>query len=137
MSELNTFSLSVIVGRLASQIGALITGACGSVLSYQPKNPYVTTPERESLLKSLYNRNCTALETQLRLAEPTSLARDSSGHTAKLKAVHTISMFESMSSVEAMRFVAETRHSEAWNKVSSFVGSLKEQLKTPAASIIL
>jgi hypothetical protein len=44
-------------------------------------------------------------------------------------------MFESLSSVEAMQFVAETKHSEAWNKVSSFVGSLKEQLKTPEASI--
>jgi len=135
MSELNTFSLSAIVGRVASQIGALITGACGSLVSYQPKNPYVTTPERESLLKNLYARNCTALETQLGLSESTSLARDASGNTAQLKAVHTISMFESMSSVEAMRFVAETKHSEAWNKVSSFVGSLKEQLKTPEASI--
>jgi hypothetical protein len=43
-------------------------------------------------------------------------------------------MFESMSTVESMRFVAETKHSEAWNTVSSFVCSLKEQIRTPEFS---
>jgi hypothetical protein len=131
MSELNTFSLSVIMGRAVSEIAGFISNACGSLLRYEPKNPYITTPERESLLKSLYARNCAALENDLGMARSLSLATDISRHAAQLKAVHTISMFESMSSVESMRFVAETKHSEAWNTVSSFVGSLKEQLRTP------
>jgi hypothetical protein len=135
MSELNTFSLSVIMGRAISEIGEFISSACGSLLRYQPKNPYITTPERDRLLKSLYARNCTALENKLGLAPSLSLATDTFRHAAQLKAVHTISMFESMSSVESMRFVAETKHSEAWNTVSSFVGSLKEQLRTPEFSI--
>jgi len=135
MSELNTFSLSVIMGRAISEIGDFISSACGSLLRYQPKNPYITTPNRDSLLKSLYDRNCTALENKIGLAKSFSLTADSYRHAAQLKAVHTISMFESISSVESMRFVAATKHSEAWNTVSSFVGSLKEQLRTPEFSI--
>ena len=131
MSELNTFSLSVIMGRAVSEIADFISGACGSLLRYQPKNPYITTPERDSLLKSLYARNCAALESKVGMAPSLSLATGISGHAAQLKAVHTISMFESISSVESMRFVAETKHAKAWNKVSALVGALKEQISTP------
>jgi hypothetical protein len=131
MSELNTFSLSVIMGRAISEIGDFISSACGSLLGYQPRNPYTTTPERESLLRSLYTRNCASLESKLGLAPSLSLATGVSGHVTQLKAIHTISMFESISSVESMRFVAQTKHAKAWNKVSALVGTLKEQISTP------
>lgn len=136
MSERNTFSLSVLMGRAISEIGDLISSACGGLLRYRPKNPYITTTERESLLESLYVRNCTALESKLGMPESFSLTTDISGHVTRLKAIHTISMFESMSSVESMRFVAETKHSKAWNEVSAIIGNVKEQLKNPESGIM-
>jgi len=125
MSEINIFTVGLLIGEAAIGIGKIIGKLCGVAGPYQLKNNYVATSEREMLLKALYDKNFAAFEN-------TCLSnRSARDPGARLKAIHSISMFESISDVEPMAFVAEKRHGEKFRRAAAIVADMKKWLEHP------
>ena len=140
MSELSVFSIGFFVGAAALLgIGKMIAGACGGLSSYQPKNTYVATPEREMVLQSLYAKNVTIFEDKYILRNdgkiPNSQVMDHSLLNAKLEAIHVKSMFEAMSDIEPIAFVAKQKHEPRLKKLRSIISDITTQLDDPVINV--
>ena len=135
MSEMSIFSIAVLIGTAGQGIARLIGKACGDISQYQPKNDYLATPEREILLQSLYSKSFASLEDQYLVNNDTKQFHenltDDVERSAQLKAIHVISMFESVSQVEPMAFVAEKKHGYKLKKNGSAISAMKKHLITP------
>jgi hypothetical protein len=128
MSELNNFSIGALVGTAVVGIASLIGKACGAACQFQPKNEYLSTPEREMLLRSLYAKNFSDYENRILSNESMRAFRGDKSAIDREKAIHTVSMFESITNVEPMTFVAKAKFGEKWKKIESAVSKIKTEL---------
>ena len=135
MSEMSIFSIAVLIGTAGQGIARLIGKACGDISQYQPKNDYLATPEREMLLQSLYSKSFASLEDQYLVNNDMKQFHenltDDFERSAQLKAIHVISMFESVSQIEPMAFVVEKKHGDKLKKIGSAISAMKKHLITP------
>lgn len=128
MSEINIFSIGALVGAAAYGIASIIGKACGSACQYQPNNEYLSTPEREMLLRSLYSKNFAELENRIVSNKGAKTFRQDNAAIHKVKAIHTVSMFETITNVEPMAFVAKAKFGEKWKKIESAISKIKTEM---------
>ena len=135
MSELNHYSVSARMGNAVNGIVKIISKSCSALNNHKFKRNYLATADRKIRLQKLYESNFEKMKKRYAiidrskaLAKPRDI--DLSQDT-RIKAIHTVSMFESLSQVKPMALVAKTRHSDSWEKISSTVSALKHLLKTP------
>jgi hypothetical protein len=134
MSELNNFSIGALVGTAVVGIAYLIGKACGTAYQFQPKNEYLSTPEREMLLRSLYAKNFANIENRLSNESMRAFRKDNPA-IGRAKAIHTVSMFESITNVEPMAFVAKEKFGEKWKKIESAISKIKTELDSENSNL--
>ena len=134
MSELYHYSLSARMGNAVNEIIKIISKSCAALNCHKLKNVYLATAEREMRLKRFYDNNFAKLHESHPISAGSRAYEiqdiDLSQNT-RIRAIHTVSMFESLSQVKPMALVAKTRHSARWEETSSAVSALKHQLKSP------
>lgn len=135
MSEINNFSIGVLVGTALFGIAYLIGKACGAACQFQPKNEYLSTPEREMLLRSLYAKNFADFENRRLSNESIRTFHRDNAANDRAKAIHTVSMFETIANVEPMAFVAKAKFGEKWKKIESAVSKIKTELNSPTFNL--
>jgi len=130
MSEITHYSLSTRIGNVVNEIVNIISKSCNALNCHKLKTGYLATAEREMTLQTFYQRNFAELQnrhsisTQACQTQAVEYSQDT-----RIKAIHTVSMFESLSQVKPMALVARTRHQEKWEKVKSAISALKQQLE--------
>ena len=130
MSEINHYSFSTRIGNAMNEIVKIISKSCNALNCSKLKTGYLATAEREMMLERLYDKNFA--EFQNRYPTSTKACESQvieSSQDTRIKAIHTVSMFESLSQVKPMALVAKTRHREKWEKVKSAISALKQQLE--------
>jgi hypothetical protein len=130
MSEINHYSFSTRIGNAMNEIVKIISKSCNALNCSKLKTGYLATAEREMMLERLYDKNFA--EFQNRYPTSTKACESQvieSSQDTRIKAIHTVSMFESLSQVKPMALVARTRHREKWEKVKSAISALKQQLE--------
>jgi len=135
MSEVNNFSIGALVGTAVFGIAYLIGKACGAVCQFQPKNEYLSTPEREMLLRSLYAKNFADYENRMLSNESTRVFFRDNAANYRAKAIHTVSMFETITNIEPMAFVAKAKFGEKWKKIESVVSKIKTELDSQNSNL--
>ena len=130
MSEINHYSISTRIGNVVNEIVKIISKSCNALNCHKLKTGYLTTAEREMMLQTSYNKNFAEFQRRYPIGTKAcqTQAVESNADT-RIKAVHTLSMFESLSQVKPMALVARTRHQEKWEKVKSAISALKQQLE--------
>ena len=130
MSEINHYSLSTRIGNVVNEIVNIISKSCNALNCHKLKTGYLATAEREKTLQTFYQRNFAEFQKRYPISKKAceSQVIESSQDT-RIKAIHTVSMFESLSQVKPMALVARTRHQEKWEKVKSTISALKQQLE--------
>ena len=130
MSEINHYSISTRIGNVVNEIVNIISKSCNALNCHKLKTGYLATAEREKTLQTFYQRNFAELQNRYPISKKAceSQVIESSQDT-RIKAIHTVSMFESLSQVKPMSLVARTRHQEKWEKVKSTISALKQQLE--------
>ncbi|MEN8692884.1 MAG: hypothetical protein AB1Z20_22680 [Desulfobacterales bacterium] len=135
MSELNHYTFSARMGNAVNGIVKIISKSCSALNNHKLKIGYLATTERKIRLQKLYDNNFEKLKKCYAISDRSkalSKSRDIDlSQDTKIKAIHTVSMFESLSQIEPMAMVAKTRHKGRWEKISSAVSALKLQLKAP------
>jgi hypothetical protein len=130
MSEINHYSISTRIGNAVNEIVKIISKSCNALNCHKLKTGYLATAQREMMLQTYYQRNFAEFQRRYPIGTKAceNQAVESSVDT-RIKAVHTVSMFESLSQVKPMALVTRTRHQEKWEKVKSAISALKQQLE--------
>jgi hypothetical protein len=135
MSELNYYSFSVQIGKAVEGIAKIISRSCSALNHHKLKDGYLATAQREMLLETLYDKNLAELKKRYPISDGSKVVCETQGidlrQDTRIRAIHTVSMFESLSQVEPMALVAKTRHRDKWEKMNLTVSTLKHQLKAP------
>ena len=135
MSELNHYSFSARMGNAVDGIVKIISKSCNALNTHKLKIGYLATAERKIRLQTLYEKNFSKIQKRYAISDRSKTLAKARGidlsQDTRNRAIHTVSMFESLSQFEPMALVAKTRHRGRWDKINSAVSALKRQLKAP------